>query len=63
MAVPVLLWVNRHWIPWSLEDGETDRLWHLELMSDGEAHAERMWPAEEEAEADSAPMQCSRFMA
>ncbi|WP_433924326.1 vWA domain-containing protein [Vreelandella sp. 21] len=39
---------NRDLFRWSLDDAETDRLWHLELQGDGESEldAELFWPGE-----------------
>lgn len=38
---------------WVLDDGETDRLWHLELQGAGDVSAELLWPAEEHEEPDT----------
>lgn len=46
---------DRDLFRWTLDDSETDRLWHLELQGDGkgELEAELFWPVEEEAQADA----------
>ena len=42
---------------WALDDGETDRLWHLELQGEGAVEVELVWPAEaEEPDAESSGM-------